>query len=194
MGIINKIIKYIMSNFIKGDSNILSVYNTDTAAYIPISCLTSNALAETRNIIESQTKCQALPEVLGPELILNGDFVDGSNWTLAGVVPPVISGGVCSFTFDNSSIRQSVLTGSKRVKITFDIVTTNNLGGFDIRDLSGTDPRITNGTEIGKKEVIRLSSGDGFRLSSIDGFDGEIDNVSIKEIIPGLNEGFAIIP
>jgi len=40
---------------INGDTLILSVY--DGAAYRPVACLTSNALNQTRNIIESQTKC-----------------------------------------------------------------------------------------------------------------------------------------
>lgn len=44
-----------MSTFIKGDAIILYVY--EGAAYKPIACLTSNSLSQTRNIIESQTKC-----------------------------------------------------------------------------------------------------------------------------------------
>lgn len=44
-----------MSTFIKGDAIILYVH--DGTIYRPIACLTSNSLAETRNIIESQTKC-----------------------------------------------------------------------------------------------------------------------------------------
>lgn len=46
-----------MSTFIKGDSVILSIYDTVAMAYEPVACLTSNTLSETRNIIESQTKC-----------------------------------------------------------------------------------------------------------------------------------------
>jgi len=44
-----------MSTKIKGDSNILYIY--DGSDYAPIMCLTSNTLSESRNIIESQTKC-----------------------------------------------------------------------------------------------------------------------------------------
>jgi len=44
-----------MSNFIKGDEIILYVH--DDTIYRPVACLTSNSLSETRNIIESQTKC-----------------------------------------------------------------------------------------------------------------------------------------
>lgn len=45
-----------MSTFIKGDVIILSLWN-GTDAYEPIACLTSNSLSLTRNVIESQTKC-----------------------------------------------------------------------------------------------------------------------------------------
>ena len=47
-----------MSNFIKGDALILWFWDTSgTPAYKPVACLTSNSLSQTRNIIESQTKC-----------------------------------------------------------------------------------------------------------------------------------------
>ncbi len=45
-----------MPTKIKGDAVILSIYD-GSATYEPIACLTSNGLSETRNIIESQTKC-----------------------------------------------------------------------------------------------------------------------------------------
>ena len=44
-----------MSELIKGDAEILSLW--DGLAYVPFACLTSSSLAETRNVIESQTKC-----------------------------------------------------------------------------------------------------------------------------------------
>lgn len=40
---------------IKGDSIVLYVH--DGSIYRPIACLTSNALAQTRGVIETQTKC-----------------------------------------------------------------------------------------------------------------------------------------
>ena len=46
-----------MAEFIKGDIVILYIYDTVATAYEPVACLTSNSLSETRNIIESQTKC-----------------------------------------------------------------------------------------------------------------------------------------
>jgi predicted secreted protein len=44
-----------MSTKIKGEIGILFIY--DSAAYRPIACLTSNSLATTVSVIESQTKC-----------------------------------------------------------------------------------------------------------------------------------------
>lgn len=45
-----------MSTFIPGDAIILDVYD-GVSAYEPIACLTSNSLSITRNIKETQTKC-----------------------------------------------------------------------------------------------------------------------------------------
>lgn len=45
-----------MSTFIKGDAIILYIYN-NVDAYEPIGCLTSNSISVTRNVIETQTKC-----------------------------------------------------------------------------------------------------------------------------------------
>jgi|TARA_R110002020_G_scaffold297267_3_gene513033 hypothetical protein len=46
-----------MSTFIKGDENILYVYNTATSAYEPMACLTSNSLSSTLGVNEVVTKC-----------------------------------------------------------------------------------------------------------------------------------------
>ena len=68
-----------MADFIKGDSLILYVW--DSSAYRPIACLTSNSIAQTRNIIESNTKCD--PGVikktagsLSNEISLEGQYID----------------------------------------------------------------------------------------------------------------------
>lgn len=68
-----------MSNFIKGDALVLHVW--DGSAYRPIACLTSNALNQTRNIIESQTKCdpgQVIKDSgsLTYDLSFEGQYID----------------------------------------------------------------------------------------------------------------------
>jgi len=79
-----------MSEFIKGDVIILSIH--DGSIYRPVACLTSNSLSQTRNIIESQTKCD--PGViikdagsLSYEIAFEGRYIDttsaGAQVTLA---------------------------------------------------------------------------------------------------------------
>ena len=46
-----------MSTLIKGDTCIFYIWD-GVDSYDPVACLTSNSLSETRNIIESQTKCE----------------------------------------------------------------------------------------------------------------------------------------
>lgn len=64
---------------IKGEGLILYVW--DSSIYRPIACLTSNSLSETRNIIESQTKCDPglIIKASGSytyELSLEGEYID----------------------------------------------------------------------------------------------------------------------
>jgi len=42
---------------IKGDQNILYIYDVAATAYRPIACLTSNSLSSTVEVLETQTKC-----------------------------------------------------------------------------------------------------------------------------------------
>lgn len=69
---------------IKGE--VIIVYFWDTDAYKPIGCLTSNGLSQTRNIIESQTKCN--PGVvtktagsLNNEITFEGEYEDTTSAT-----------------------------------------------------------------------------------------------------------------
>jgi hypothetical protein len=68
-----------MSTFIKGEGLILYVW--DSSIYRPIACLTSNSLSQTKNIIESQTKCD--PSVIIKdsgsttyEISFEGQYID----------------------------------------------------------------------------------------------------------------------
>ncbi len=68
-----------MSTFIKGDALVLFVH--DGTIYRPVACLTSNSLSQTRNIIESQTKCepglvQKDPGSLTYEISFEGRYID----------------------------------------------------------------------------------------------------------------------
>tara|TARA_R110000803_G_scaffold63443_1_gene124110 strand:- start:7262 stop:7708 length:447 start_codon:yes stop_codon:yes gene_type:complete len=73
-----------MSTFIKGDTLILYVYDTTLVAYEPIACLTSNSLAQTLNVIESQTKCDPglIEKTAGStsyEWSFEGQYIDTSS-------------------------------------------------------------------------------------------------------------------
>lgn len=67
-----------MSEKIKGEAEILYIY--DGAAYAPVACLTSNELSESRNVIESQTKCDPgviikKPGTYSYEISLEGEYI-----------------------------------------------------------------------------------------------------------------------
>ncbi|MCP4355277.1 MAG: hypothetical protein GY793_06520 [Proteobacteria bacterium] len=67
-----------MSEKIKGEAEILYVW--DGSAYEPIACLTSNDLSESRNVIESQTKCDPglVTKMAGSysyEISFEGEFI-----------------------------------------------------------------------------------------------------------------------
>ena len=64
---------------IKGNNNILYVYDTD--AYKPVACLTSNNLASTVSILESTTKCTPgvvtkTPGTFSYTIGFEGEFID----------------------------------------------------------------------------------------------------------------------
>ena len=67
-----------MPNLVQGDTVILSVWD-GSDSYDPVICLTSNSLSETKNIIESQTKCDPGQIVKTPssytyEIALEGEY------------------------------------------------------------------------------------------------------------------------
>ena len=68
-----------MSTLVKGDTVLFNIYDSGTAGYEPVICLTSNSLSETKNIIESQTKCDPGQIVKTPgsytyEISLEGEY------------------------------------------------------------------------------------------------------------------------
>jgi hypothetical protein len=66
---------------IKGELLVFYIYDTTDVAYRPVACLTSNSLTETRNIIESQTKCNPgvttkTSGTYNAEIGLEGEYID----------------------------------------------------------------------------------------------------------------------
>lgn len=71
-----------MATPIKGEVIIVSFWDTD--AYKPVACLTSNGLSQTRNIIESQTKCNpgVIKKTAGSissDVSVEGEYVDSTS-------------------------------------------------------------------------------------------------------------------
>lgn len=67
------------TDFIKGEKNILYIWVA--TAYKPIACLTSNSLATTLGVIESQTKCDPgvivkNPGIFSYSIDLAGQYID----------------------------------------------------------------------------------------------------------------------
>jgi predicted secreted protein len=68
-----------MPTKIKGEIGIIYIY--DNAAYRPIACLTSNSLASTISVIESQTKCNpgSIEKIGGTSTFVieaEGEYID----------------------------------------------------------------------------------------------------------------------
>lgn len=69
-----------MATLVKGDAVLFKIWEAGVpGSYRPVICLTSNSLSETKNIIESQTKCDPGQVVKTPgsytyEISLEGEY------------------------------------------------------------------------------------------------------------------------
>lgn len=68
-------------NFIHGRNGILSVYDDAASAYRVIACLTSNSLATSLSVIESNTKCDPgvlvrNPDIFSYDISCDGQYID----------------------------------------------------------------------------------------------------------------------
>ena len=128
-----------------------------------------------------------IPPTWGPDLISNGDFVDGLYWTLSSAM--VIAGGVLHYddlangTAENST---TDLVIGKTYRIKFDILNTVAPGAY-IRFWDGGWLELTpaytyylNGsTEI---EIVAPRTKTGFKIKSLTaGQPYDIDNIVIQE-------------
>ena len=118
-------------------------------------------------------------ETLGPEVIVNGDFSAGSTgWTIEATW--TIGSGVASGNGANGSaeeLTQAVLTSGVDFEVKFDIL--NRIGGSFIipGDLASANYSANGSYTI---TVNRGSNVFAFRGNN---FDGDIDNVSAREIL-----------
>ncbi len=125
-------------------------------------------------------------EILGPELITNGDFIDGSDWTNLQNV--TIAGGQADFTSTPNDMRQegiSLVNGvTYRLTISvsggvfaglgmsLQLGSNNTVGRIDANGILSLDI-----TDDGTNNRLR------FRSTGGNTFVGIIDNISLKEIL-----------
>ena len=129
-------------------------------------------------------------QIIGSELITNGDFATDSDWTKTGLA--TIANGVASFvdngTNTNTGISQNILTANKTYKITFDIkryvagnmqiVIGATSHSYDIRSGVGSYVAYYTVASGGTEDLFRLK-----RAGSYPNFDFDVGNVSVKEVI-----------
>lgn len=97
-----------MPTLVKGDTILFKIY--DGGAYEPVVCLTSNSLNETKNIIESQTKCDPGQIVKTPgsytyEISLEGEYSvpDASQLSWDSVRGNLVSGTLIQWSMEGFS-------------------------------------------------------------------------------------------
>jgi hypothetical protein len=127
--------------------------------------------------------------VLGSELVTNGDFSSGANWTLGqGGGSSAISGGALTLSggsaaFPNAS--QSVLTSGRTYRVVVVLSSTVSSGSLGLR-VGGVATQYSSFTAAGTYTFTIISDGTDIRLIRNSGFTDTavIDNISVKEL-PG---------
>ena len=134
-------------------------------------------------------------EVLGEELVVNGDFENGNTgWSEAGDF--AISGGKASITSASqysqltSQLGTNFLTSGKQYKLQVDIETLSISGVFAYRVTGGAvNPILTSDLVGGVYTAYFTMTSDGYiwfqTTGSYTGLNVTIDNVSVKEAIDG---------
>ena len=126
--------------------------------------------------------------VLGPELVTNGDFSNGTNgwtYTVAGTSSALISGGQATLTKGSSYCfitQTGVLTAGKVYSVTLDVVSTTGVGA--VVNNSGI-PYATFATSGAKTFKFRHSDG-ATNVLYLEAQSGTVvfDNISVREL-PG---------
>lgn len=131
-------------------------------------------------------------EVLGTELVTNGDFTSATGWTQqAGwtISAGVLNGNVAAAAFTNA-FSTVALTAGKAYKVTYTI-TSYTSGAVRAGFYGGTGVFGASQAAVGTfSEVIVAVTGNasaGFQGQGA-GFVGIIDNVSVKEVIIAADE------
>jgi hypothetical protein len=122
------------------------------------------------------------PNVIGSELVVNGDFSTDSDWTKG--TGWTISGGQATHSGSAGYLSQDILTVGKVYKITFDIVSLTNPATDFVQPYLNNSPALALFNSVGTHTIVgtALSGSLGFALRGAG--DISIDNVSVREIDP----------
>ncbi len=126
-------------------------------------------------------------DILGSELVTNGDFVTNNDWTLESGWS--ISNGKLVGTLSNSTnaFQEKTLEAGKEYKITYEI-TNYTQGGVRFQFVGGSTVNGLNRNSLGTYTEYLTATDNHNRirfrsLTTDGGFTGLIDNVSVKEVI-----------
>ena len=119
-------------------------------------------------------------QVLGSELITNGDFATDSDWTKGAGWS--ISGGKAIYAGSgtNGLIQSSIFTTGKKYELKFDLISNGNTIKFWV---NGTQNIFSSNLPTGSYTyyITANTSGNAY-FESTSTFSGSIDNVSVKEV------------
>ena len=121
--------------------------------------------------------------VLGSELVTNGDFATNTWWTVGqfwSIANGFVTRAVVGSELNYSVSRSNLLTIGKSYKVEIDV---NSVDSGSVKVVLGS----TNGTEYTSAGVYIFegvcTSSTNFKISPSSDFNGSIDNVSIKEVL-----------
>ena len=168
------------------DPSLLTASFNDSTGTTPVAV--PGSVADSANPVGLALDIRAgAPTTLGPELVVNGDFSDGTTgWVLTSAF--AVSGGklVGDGSAGNRAHQDTVTTAGKWYQVSFDYVSTT---GVELRICNTTTVAlasfsVASGTS-GTHSAKFLATGTTLHLEAqLAGFTGTIDNISVKEV-PG---------
>ena len=138
-----------MASFIKGETIILSVWD-ESDSYDPIACLTSNSLNETKNIIESQTKCSAGQIVKTPgsytyDISLEGEMIvpGADQTTYAPLREKLVAGDLVEWKISTYNGSESLYGSGYLTNVTLDAAAGDEIATFSAELVGDGETAIT---------------------------------------------------
>jgi hypothetical protein len=127
---------------------------------------------------------------LGPELVSNGDFSDGTTgWTLTSATVSAGQLSVNSVTTENVAINSGTINTAKACAISFDVTVVSGQFSVFVSQVAAANKFGETVTTSGRKAGVVFAGLSGGTNSAVifraeGGFVGTIDNISVREL-PG---------